>query len=68
MRQSTKDMAQRNEFHVHSEAAQGTGNAQPGIDKDRQQSAPAGQYAASSTCQAESLKLLEWPEICQQVS
>ena len=60
------DKALRQEGVSSSAAASETGNAQSKANKKVQEG--SSQPSASQTCQAESLRLLEWPEVCQQVS
>ncbi len=43
------------------------GHAQSEGNKRRQHDATSSTSADSDACQAESLRLLEWPEVCQQV-
>ena len=43
------------------------GSAQPVGSKAQPHSLPPRSDAAGVSCQAESLRLLEWPEVCQQV-
>ncbi len=43
------------------------GHAQSEGNRHRQQNATSSTSKDSDACQAESLRLLEWPEVCQQV-
>ncbi len=43
------------------------GHAQSEGNRHRQQNTTSSTSADSDACQAESLRLLEWPEVCQQV-
>ncbi len=43
------------------------GHVQSEGNRHRQQKATSSTSADSDACQAESLRLLEWPEVCQQV-
>lgn len=76
LRAQAAPATQSAEFHTKKQQASSAqsatsvaanGHVQSEGNRHRQQNATSSTSTDSDACQAESLRLLEWPEVCQQV-